>query len=231
MPRRGGDYNARPDVRLNAEGVDLLMNADEQPVRLTLKAGLQGTYYLVGWSGTRFWVSHRLSRNASSSAPDVVDYLKTLDLNSTAYVTASGMTQVTSPPFPLYYTSMRADNWTRPAVPTTSTSSSGTSSDSISESLSTVVVTSSTSVESSSSGGSSSSGSLSDPVSASLSTGVVMTAASVDNTNDSGNDSSSSNSSISSSSSGSKSDSHTDSTSSLTIALTTLTLALMVLIA
>lgn len=111
-----GDYYARLSERRNAEGVDLLTHADQHSVRLSLKAGPQAIYFLVSLSEFGgFTVRFRLSRVDSSGAPDVHDYLKTLDPNSNAYVTVSGMTQVTAPPFPMYYTSMRAANWTRPA--------------------------------------------------------------------------------------------------------------------
>jgi hypothetical protein len=42
-----GDYNARLEERLNADGLDLRKHADQHPVRLILKEGPQGTYYLV----------------------------------------------------------------------------------------------------------------------------------------------------------------------------------------
>lgn len=109
-----GDYNGRLEERLNADGVDLLKHADEHTVRLSLKAGPQGTYYLVNvneFSG-KFDVAFRL---VHSRGPTVYDYLKTLDPDGVAYVAMVGSTQALAPPSPLYFSSIRAANWANAA--------------------------------------------------------------------------------------------------------------------
>lgn len=115
-----GDYNARLEERLNADGLDLRKHADQHPVRLILKEGPQGTYYLVNvneFSG-KFDVMFRLSHRGG---PTVYEFLKTLDPDGAAYVTIVGSTQAVTPPPPLYYSSIRgAANWTNTASTLTS---------------------------------------------------------------------------------------------------------------